>query len=75
MRSGHCDFLLNEKCIYHFVSPGGVHMFGVERDLQVCSRCLQVCRVQAIAAPVREETGSVPNATQFTQDLIAEEKK
>ncbi|CAL5223298.1 g5789 [Coccomyxa viridis] len=42
-----------------------------------CARRVRrkVCRVQAIAAPVREETGSVPNATQFTQDLIAEEKK
>ena len=37
--------------------------------------CLQAFRVHATAAPVREDIGSVPNATQFTNDIIADEKQ
>ncbi|CAK0784838.1 hypothetical protein CVIRNUC_008043 [Coccomyxa viridis] len=50
-------------------------------DLLSCNvhsrRCLRrkVCRVSATAAPVKDEIGSVPNATQFTNDIISEEKK
>ena len=41
-----------------------------------CLACsLQVLRPAATAAPARAEVESIPNATQFTNDIIADEKQ